>query len=79
MQWQDWVLSVGALVFAASLIPSITSQDKPAALTSVITAGVLFVFSFVYLSLSLWLSVITTVLLATLWTILAAQKLRQNR
>jgi uncharacterized membrane protein len=76
--WQDIVISIGSLVFAAALIPSVLGQDKPALSTSVTTGVVLAVFTVTYASLNLWYATVTTAVAAVLWSILALQKLRQT-
>jgi len=75
---QDFILTVGSLVFVAALIPSILHKDKPALATSLMTGGVLVVFAGVYISLSLWFSAVTTFMTALCWFILAGQKIRQS-
>lgn len=77
--WQDWTLSIGSFFFAAALVPSIRTTDKPAVLTSLITGSWLGVFTVVYGSLSLWRSVVATALTAVLWFVLAAQKMIQQK
>jgi hypothetical protein len=72
--WQDGVLALGALMFAIALIPSVTSKDKPALWTSILTCTVLIVFAITYASLSLWFATITTSLTALLWGVLIIQK-----
>jgi hypothetical protein len=79
MSWQDTVLSIGSLLLAASLIPSVVSSDKPAISTSILTGSILFIFSVVYATLSLWAAVFANSLSVTLWFVLAAQKYRQHQ
>lgn len=79
MSWQDIILSAGSLLLAASLIPSVISNDKPALSTSILTGFILFMFSIVYATLSLWTSVFANSLSVTLWFVLAVQKYRQER
>jgi len=79
MFWQDWVLTAGSLIFAFALIPSVFSQHKPALSTSLMTGAVLLVFSFVYLTLSLWFASITTLTTGTLWFTLAIQKIFSDK
>jgi hypothetical protein len=79
MLWQDLVLTIGSLIFAFALIPSVLSKDKPALTTSVTTGVVLFIFAFVYVTLSLWFSAVTTAFTGIVWSILAIQKIRANR
>lgn len=74
--WQDIVIAIGSFIFAVALIPSILSkEDKPALWTSVTTGLVLIVFAVTYASLTLWYATFTTSLAATLWIVLALQKL----
>jgi hypothetical protein len=75
---QDIILTGGFLIFIVALIPSVISKDKPALLTSLPTGIVTVVFVGVYVSLNLWYSAVTTALLAVMWLVLAAQKMRQK-
>jgi hypothetical protein len=74
MAWQDIVLTIGSLIFAVALIPSLLSKDKPALTTSITTGCVLLVFAFVYTTLSLWFSAISTTITGLMWLTLAVQK-----
>jgi membrane glycosyltransferase len=76
--WQDYVLSVGALVFSLALLPSVFSHHKPALWTSLLTATVLIIYIFVYASLSLWYTTCMVALNGFMWLILAAQKALQQ-
>jgi hypothetical protein len=78
-EWQDIVISVGAIIFALALWPSILSKDKPALWTSLVTGIVLFVFALTYGSLSLWYAAATTAITASLWIVLVVQKILQAR
>ena len=71
---QDIILTAGSIVFILALVPSIRSKDKPALLTSSMTAFVLYVFACTYISLGLWLTASVTALTAAMWTALAVQK-----
>ena len=77
--WQDIVIGIGSLIFAAALVPSVLSKDKPALWTSITTGIVLAVFTATYASLSLWYATFTTSLAALLWIVLAVQKLTQPK
>lgn len=79
MLWQDWVLTAGSALFAFALLPSVLGKDKPAVSTSFMTGTVLLIFAFVYWTLSLWISTITTVITAILWLTLAIQKILTNK
>jgi len=74
MGWQDIVLSVGSWIFIFALFPSIFGKDKPPVSTSVLTGGVLLIYTVVYFTLHLWLSVASTGILAIAWLALGAQK-----
>jgi len=76
---QDYILTIGSLIFIIALIPSVLSEHKPALSTSVSTMAVLYVFAGVYVSLHLWLTTVTTFLSGTMWAILAVQKWRQTK
>jgi hypothetical protein len=79
MLWQDWVFTVGELVFSIALIPSLVSKyDKPDRWTCGITTMVLWVFVPAYWSLELDFATWSGVLAATLWTILWIQKREAN-
>lgn len=77
--WQDIVLSIGSLILAAALLPSVLHKDKPALSTSLMTGSVLLVFTVTYSSLGLWYATATTFLTGLLWLILALQKISQSR
>lgn len=79
MQWQDLVFSIGNLVFAIALIPSLISKNKPAFTTSFIIGLVLIAFAVAYASMNMWLSLVMVTISAGLWLILAYQKYRQDR
>ncbi len=79
MSWQDIILTIGNLLLAASLIPSVTGSDKPALSTSLLTGSILLTFAVVYTTLSLWASVFAISLNIALWLVLAVQKYRQQQ
>lgn len=79
MIWQDAVLTIGSLIFAIALLPSVLGKDKPAFSTSITTAVVLAIFAFVYTTLSLWFSAATVLLTSLMWSVLAIQKLRSEK
>ncbi|MDP2734609.1 MAG: hypothetical protein Q8P12_00185 [bacterium] len=79
MAWQDIVISIGQWVLLIALIPSVTSKDKPALATSVLTGLVLTLFAFTFFTLSLLLSGASAALVAATWFLLAGQKYRQTR
>lgn len=79
MQWQDVVFLIGQMIFNISLIPSILSKDKPALATSLITTIVIFVYVFVFSTLSLWVSSMAVASTGFMWSILAYQKWKEKR
>lgn len=78
MPWQDWVISVGNIVLAAGLIPSVLSKNKPSAWTSLAAGSVLYIFSFTFYTLTLFYSAVVVAVTASIWTILFIQKIRQK-
>lgn len=78
MAWQDVILTVGNLIFAVSLIPSIRSKDKPHVLTSFMTGAVLVVFSITYMTLNLYFAMAVLLGTASMWFFLAWQKYKQK-
>jgi len=77
--WQDYVLAAGSIVFTIALIPSLTSKNKPAVSTSLLTGVVLIVFAFTYLTLHLWFSMVAISINAVAWLALATQKFHQQK
>ena len=79
MPWQDWIFTIGQLIFVIALIPTIKGKDKPAFITSFITSIFIFLFGLTYLSLNLWGSAIFAFLNATAWAVLAFQKYNHRK
>ncbi len=79
MQWQDWIFSTGSIIFSIALVPSVLGKDKPALSTSLMTGTILAIYIVAYISLSLWFSAATSVLIAGTWFLLAYQKYRQDK
>ena len=73
MKWQDKVFSVGEIVFLTGLIPSLLTDQKPAATTSIATAIMLYAFLFVHASYGLWVTFTLTAFTATVWLALGVQ------
>lgn len=67
MKWQDAVFSVGEVVFATGLIPSVTQHNPPAPITSASTAIMLMAFCFVHYSYKLWLTLTLTMATIGAW------------
>lgn len=79
MMWQDYILTIGSVVFSVALVPAVLAREKPPLSTSAPTFFFLYLFSFVYATLTLWMSALTAFITATLWLILAIQRYRQGR
>lgn len=77
-QWQDVVLAISVLMFNVALLPSVWSKDKPALATSLLTIPPLAAGIVVFLSLSLWYSVIMQTINLSLWVTLALQVLKRG-
>lgn len=77
MIWQDLVVTIGTIIFIFALIPSIISKDKPAMLTSFLTAAVLSGFVVVYISFSMTFAAVANVITTLMWFTLGFQKLLQ--
>jgi len=74
MIWQDLVLTAGSWIFIIAMIPTLRGREKPEISTSVVTGCILVVYAFVYATLNLWISVVSTSALALTWFALAVQK-----
>jgi len=74
MHWQDWVITIGQIIFIVSLIPTLKGKDKPPVSTSVPTGIVLLVFGITQYSLGLVASTFTSAILGTLWIAVGVQK-----
>lgn len=72
--WQDYVLAAGSVIFALALLPAVLGPGSPPASTSGTTAGVLYSFAVVDVTLGLTFTALTTVATALLWTTLLIQK-----
>ena len=79
MSWQDIVLSAGSWIFVIALTPAIRAKEKPPLSTSLMTGTILVVFAVTYATLALWLSVVSTGLVAAAWFTLAIQKIWYNK
>lgn len=70
---QDIILSVGAWIFAISLIPTVVGKNKPSLVTCLITGTVLVIFAITYLTLGMKLAALSTSITGILWLIIAVQ------
>ncbi len=79
MHWQDWVFSLGQIIFLIALIPTLKGKSKPEISTSVVTSIILAVFALTYFSLGLWFSSLSSIAMTIAWATLAIQKHLQNK
>lgn len=74
MRWQDIVISVCQLLFVVAMVPSIRGKDKPALATSLMNVALVMAIAVSLLTLKLWFSTFTALLVAGSWALLAVQK-----
>ena len=77
--WQDYIITIGLIVFSIALLPSVFGKQKPPLLTSIPTALVQFVFSVTFATLNLWFSAISQLISGILWAVIAVQVLRARK
>lgn len=75
MTWPDKVMALTQCFFVFALVPSIRSGDKPAFATSALNVVLVIVIATCQATLGLWFATSTSVLVASGWAILGAQKL----
>lgn len=78
MSWQDVIFTLGSIGFSVALLPSVLGAEKPDVRTSAMTGSILAAFVVPYVSLSLWFSAASTAVLASLWMLLVAQRIKQD-
>ena len=79
MHWQDWVFSLGQVIFLIALIPTLKGKNKPEFSTSVITSVILAVFALTYFTLNLIFSTLSSIAMSAAWATLAYQKYLQDK
>lgn len=79
MSWQDIVIGGGSAILTIALIPTVFDKQKPALATSLITGGMVTVFVFTFATLSLWFTAAVDIVTASIWFLLAFQRMRQKR
>lgn len=77
--WQDFVFSIGSIIFALFQIPSILSDNKPSAITSFGAALIMLAFSVTNITLELYISSGVMLLNSMLWVVLLLQKIRMGK
>ena len=76
--WQDIVFMSGGLMFSLALIPTIRAKEKPHWISSLLTGGILAIFSYAYATLGLYLACGATVATSIVWLIILVQALRRK-
>jgi hypothetical protein len=79
MHWQDWIFSLGQIIFLIALVPTLKGKSKPELLTSIVTSAILVIFALTYFSLGLWFSAASSVAMTIAWAALAKQKYSQTK
>lgn len=78
--WQDWLIMTVQWIFTVTLVLIILDKDKkPAFLPSIITSVGVYAISFAFASLGLWLSFVSSAIMATEWGIIAYQRYRLDK
>lgn len=78
--WQDWLITTVQWIFTITLLLIIRDKDKkPAFLPSLITSIGVFAISFAFATLELWLSFVSSAIMATEWGIIAYQRYRLDK
>ena len=74
MFWQDYAITIIVYMFVAVTIPQVIDVVKGRSSLNLLTAGPTslgnYGLAYVFFTLDLWLSVISAILIATLWLIL---------
>lgn len=76
--WQDWVFTLGQVIFLIALIPTLKGKQKPELSTSIVTGIILLTFSFAYFTLELWFSAVMSIFMASAWFFLGFQRYLQD-
>jgi len=71
--WQDWVITIGQLLFFVALLPSVFSEDKPNRWSSLMTAIILATFAYTFWTLGLFWGAFTSTLVTLAWFVLFFQ------
>ncbi len=83
MMWQDYAIAAIVYMFVAVTIPQVIDVVRGRTSLNLITAGPTFLgnygLAYIFFTLELWLSVISAILIATLWLILFIFSIRNSR
>ena len=79
MEWQDAIFAVGGFFLAATVFPTLRSDDKPAWPTSISLAVILAVYAVLFATLDLALGAVGAGLQSILWGWVVLQTRRARR
>jgi len=83
MIWQDYAITAIVFMFVVVTVPQVIDVVKGRSSLNLLTAGPTslgnYGLAYIFLTLGLWLSVISAILIATLWLILFIFSIRNNR
>jgi len=83
MIWQDYAITAIVFMFVAVTIPQVMDVVKGRTSLNLLTAGPTSVGNYglalIFFTLDLWLSVISAILIATLWLILFIFSIRNSK
>jgi len=83
MIWQDFAITTIVFMFVAVTIPQVIDVVKGRTSLNLFTAGPTslgnYGLAYIFFTLGLWLSVISAILIATLWLILFIFSFRNNK
>lgn len=79
--WQDFVIMLGNAIFSICLIPTALENRKLKRCdipyrTSVITAMVLYIFTFTFFTLNLWYAGTMAFIVGVVWSYIAYQRFK---
>jgi len=79
MIWQDVVMMIGQFVFFVAMIPTVKAVEKPAFSTSLVTSAVITLYIPTLWTLHLYVSVVSTILLAFAWWTVTYQSWKRSQ
>ena len=83
MIWQDYAITIIVYLFVAVTIPQLRDIIKRKSSLNIFTAGATsignFGLAYVFFTLDLWLSVTSSILIATLWLLLFIFSMRNKK
>ena len=83
MIWQDYAISLIVYMFVAVTIPQVIDVVKGRSSLNLLTAGPTslgnYGLAYIFFTLGLWLSVVSALLIASLWLVLFVFSFRNNK